>query len=641
MGDRLLTNWLYNPYMEVRARRYRFRILNGSVSRYLKLALVDQNGTPVPFHMVANDGNIMEHAVAFDGTNGTQTGILPTQAIAERYDIVVDFSNFNEGDRLYFVNLLEHDDGRRPEGAIPLQEVLSGQYQAVAQDDDGDGFADEWVDGDPCVGKFMELRVRAYSGVDQSMDPADYVAGKQQMIPLPRPTADELANALHRTFEFGRSSGTDSQPWTVKTDGGQGLGMDPRRISAAPNIGDLTDEGQGHLEIWHIENGGGGWSHPVHVHFEEGIILSRGGVPPPEWEKWARKDVYRVGRMPDSTDEVVIAIRFREFAGTYMEHCHNTQHEDHAMLLRWDIENPGQVELLPTPIPTWDGITYVSSVALPTFRTGDPDLNQGGGGVAPVAAFAATPTSGNAPLDVTFTDLSSGDVDSWAWNFGDGNSSTAQNPTHTYVNPGVYTVSLVVSGASGSDTAVQVNAITVDNNGGGLVAAFSATPTTGDAPLDVSFTDLSTGATQWRWTFGDGAGSRVQNPSHTYAAAGTYTVTLTVRGLGAQASASDSIVVTPGGGTGGETLTVARAQHRISTGEWRVRGTSSVPGSVVTVHSGADLSGPVIGSATVAGNGSWTMTVRNSPVALDASGTVSASSTGGASVLAVAVGTRP
>ena len=54
-----------------------------------------------------------------------------------------------------------------------------------------------------------------------------------------------------------------------------------------------------------------------------------------------------------------------------MEHCHNTQHEDHAMLLRWDIEHPGQVKLMPTPMPTWDGVSYVDSVALPTFREGD------------------------------------------------------------------------------------------------------------------------------------------------------------------------------------------------------------------------------------------------------------------------------
>ncbi len=82
--------------------------------------------------------------------------------------------------------------------------------------------------------------------------------------------------------------------------------------------------------------------------------------------------MYRIGVMDDSTDSVTMAIRFREFAGTYMEHCHNTQHEDHAMLLRWDIERPGQLSLMPTPLPTWDGCSYVNSSALPTFRTGDP-----------------------------------------------------------------------------------------------------------------------------------------------------------------------------------------------------------------------------------------------------------------------------
>src|SRR4029078_9409872 len=90
-------------------------------------------------------------------------------------------------------------------------------------------------------------------------------------------------------------------------------------------------------ECWHLKTVGG-WSHPVHVHFEEGIILKRGGKEPPEWEKWARKDVYRIGAEADSTGIVQMAITVRELAGTYMEHCHNTQHEDHSMLLRWDIE---------------------------------------------------------------------------------------------------------------------------------------------------------------------------------------------------------------------------------------------------------------------------------------------------------------
>jgi len=357
IGDVMTVNWLYKPYIDVRARKYRFRLLNGSVSRYFKVALVDQSGNPVPFYMVANDGNLMEHTVYFED------GTLPTQGIAERYDIVVDFSNFNEGDKLYMVNLLQHKDGQSTDTPIPLADVVSGVYQAETVDDDNDGTPDRWVDGDPVVGKFLEFRVASYDGEDLSMDPAEYVEGGKTMIPLRMPTESELANALHRTFEFERQP-TDEKPWVIETDGGKGFGMDPRRVTAAPS------KNSGGLEIWRLLNSGT-WSHPIHIHFEEGIILRRNGVEPPEWEKWARKDVYRLGPQADSGDIVEIALRFREFAGTYMEHCHNTQHEDHAMLLRWDIEHPGQVKLMPTPLPSWDGVSYVDSVALPTFREGD------------------------------------------------------------------------------------------------------------------------------------------------------------------------------------------------------------------------------------------------------------------------------
>ncbi|MGI9334739.1 MAG: multicopper oxidase domain-containing protein, partial [Gammaproteobacteria bacterium] len=192
MGDRMTVNWLYKPYFEVRARRYRFRILNASVSRYFTLALVDESGSRVPFHMVANDGNLMEHAVEFPNSESAD---LPTQAIAERYDIVVDFGQFQAGKKLYLVNRLEHRNGKRPHAAIPLENVLSGAYQAGP-------------DVDPAVGKFLEFRVKAYSGEDLSMDPARYVEGKKKMIRLPRFTANQLANARHRTFEFGRSNGT-------------------------------------------------------------------------------------------------------------------------------------------------------------------------------------------------------------------------------------------------------------------------------------------------------------------------------------------------------------------------------------------------------------------------------------------------
>ncbi len=372
IGDVMTVNWLYKPYMDVRARKYRFRLLNGSVSRYFKVALMNQHGDPVPFYMVANDGNIMEHTVYFEN------GELPTQGIAERYDIIIDFSKFQPGDKLYMVNLLQHKDGQATDKAVAMSEIANGTYAPKTMDDDGDGQSDRWMGGDPVVGKFMEFRVHEYKEVDHSMDPAMFVVGKKTLIPLHRPTEDELANALHRTFEFEKQP-TDDKPWSIETDGGKGFGMDPRSVSAAPN---KDNDG---LEVWRLVNSGN-WSHPVHIHFEEGIVLRRNGKEPPEWEKWARKDVYRLGPQPDSGDVVELALRFREFAGTFMEHCHNTQHEDHAMLLRWDIEHPGQVKLMPTPMPSWDGVSYVDTVALPTFRKGD-DVGEFGPELDPLSKW--------------------------------------------------------------------------------------------------------------------------------------------------------------------------------------------------------------------------------------------------------------
>ena len=379
IGDAMTVNWLYKPYFEVRARRYRFRLLNASVSRYFKVALVNEVGAPVPFYMVANDGNIMEHTVYFEN------GELPTLGIAERYDIVIDFSGFEPGSKLYLVNMLQHKNGQVTDVPIPLADIASGAYAAEAQDIDFDGVADEWVDGDPVVGRFLEFQVQEYAEVDQSMDPAQYVAGGEKMIPLNRPTEEELAGALHRTFEFEKEQ-TDDNPWVIETDGGKGYTADPRRLAAAP------EKNSGGLEVWRLVNSGT-WSHPIHIHFEEGIILRRNGKPPPEWEKWARKDVYRLGPQEDSGVMVEIAFRFREFAGTYMEHCHNTQHEDHAMLLRWDIEHPGQVELMPVPFPSWDGVSYVDTHALPTFRTGDA-VGEYGPEMDPVSLWVEGATMG-------------------------------------------------------------------------------------------------------------------------------------------------------------------------------------------------------------------------------------------------------
>lgn len=160
----------------------------------------------------------------------------------------------------------------------------------------------------------------------------------------------------------------------------------------------------------------------------------------------------------------------------------------------------------------------------------DAEAAVGGGGNEdpPVAEFVGSPTSGEVSLVVSFTDQSTNAPTSWSWTFGDGGTSTAQNPSHTYTSPGTYNVSLVATNAYGSDTETKNGYITV--TAPVVTANFSGTPTSGEVPLSVQFTDASTNATSWSWTFGDGGTSTAENPSHTYTSPGTYDVSLVATG---------------------------------------------------------------------------------------------------------------
>jgi PKD repeat protein len=151
-------------------------------------------------------------------------------------------------------------------------------------------------------------------------------------------------------------------------------------------------------------------------------------------------------------------------------------------------------------------------------------------------SFSASPVSGNPPLTVTFTDTTLGSPTYWGWSFGDGDLSGLQNPVHTYTMPGTYTVSLFVSAGTIHNVTAVNNYITVTDPGSpAVVSGFTASPTSGTAPLTVDFTDESTNTpTSWDWNFGswsaaDHGVSTEQNPSHTYAAAGTYTISLSAR----------------------------------------------------------------------------------------------------------------
>ncbi|HWB28591.1 MAG TPA: PKD domain-containing protein [Chitinophagaceae bacterium] len=145
------------------------------------------------------------------------------------------------------------------------------------------------------------------------------------------------------------------------------------------------------------------------------------------------------------------------------------------------------------------------------------------------ADFTASPQTGCAPLVVKFTDASQGSPSSYKWDLGNGVVSSDQNPATSYFDPGVYTVRLTISDASGSDSIVKTSFITVYKN---PVAAFSVSDSTGCFPLNVLYTDNSIAGSgsiaSHTWDFGDGNISADPQPSHTYMAGGTFSVTLTV-----------------------------------------------------------------------------------------------------------------
>ncbi|MDD1705698.1 MAG: PKD domain-containing protein [Methanoregulaceae archaeon] len=173
-------------------------------------------------------------------------------------------------------------------------------------------------------------------------------------------------------------------------------------------------------------------------------------------------------------------------------------------------------------------------------------------GFPPAANFTANRTSGSAPLAVAFTDLSTGFPESWTWSFGDGTSSSEQNPVHRYTTAGFFTVNLTVTNTEGSDTLSRSDYIQVTSSLS-PTASFIGNPVAGYEPLLVRFSDSSTGAiTAWQWSFGDGAASNEQNPNHTYNT-GHYTVSLTVSNeTGSDTlTKSDYITVYPRGSAGG------------------------------------------------------------------------------------------
>jgi FtsP/CotA-like multicopper oxidase with cupredoxin domain len=263
IGDKLTVNGKIQPKMSVKRRKYRFRMLAMGPSRTYNWYL--SNGQP--FVMLGHDGNLLPAPVVVRNF---------VQSTAERFDVIMDFSQFAPGTEIILLNRAEQVNGRAPTGALlsPGMPVL----------------------------KFV---VTDQAVADHSIIPA-------RMRPLPNMTQPV---AQSRTWKFERGNGE----WVVN---GQPYNRDV--VSA--------EVPEGTAEHWTIINGGGSWLHPVHIHYEEHRWLSYNKAPPPALMA-GRHDVIRL----DPSATVEIYMRFRDYKGIYPMHCHNVVHEDHAMMVMWKI----------------------------------------------------------------------------------------------------------------------------------------------------------------------------------------------------------------------------------------------------------------------------------------------------------------
>jgi spore coat protein A, manganese oxidase len=271
-GDVILVNGVPWPRMEVEPRKYRFRVLNASVSRSYDLSL----DTGEPLVVIGTDGGLMPHP---------QSCAHVKVGMAERYEIVIDFSKYKPGQKVTLKN------------ASPKNNI----------DYDTTGVVCQFVVG-------AHVTDPRWNEIPQDLNPNMNVMGLQE--------SDAKTTRLMR---FERKNGhwtVNGQTWEDVVNSGYELTV------ANPGLGDV--------EIWELENPGGGWFHPVHIHLVDFKVLDRDGRPPEDFEK-GPKDVVYVGE----SEKVRVIMRFENQVGRYMMHCHNLVHEDHDMMVQFEVGGGG------------------------------------------------------------------------------------------------------------------------------------------------------------------------------------------------------------------------------------------------------------------------------------------------------------
>jgi FtsP/CotA-like multicopper oxidase with cupredoxin domain len=286
LGDKFLVNGEIQPFFRVKPRRYRLRLTDTGPSRFYEFFLTDLNdlGAVHRYWVIANDGNLLPRPVK---VTSARIGV------AERVDVIVDFRPF-AGKSIFLENRLSQINGQGP----VIAEECTGTPEIQPA---GKG------------NLLLRFDVDSAPVDDDSGDPDQMSFYRLPAIVEPRIT---------RTLRFDRLQGQ----WSVN-----GQFVDPTFEAPRIRVGLNT------VENWILSNVTGNWTHPVHIHFEEHQILARNGVPPSLAIEHARKDVTEL--RPNSRAQLFF--RFRDFHGRYPMHCHNLIHEDHAMMLRWDIDPEG------------------------------------------------------------------------------------------------------------------------------------------------------------------------------------------------------------------------------------------------------------------------------------------------------------
>jgi len=302
LGDKFLVNGVIQPVLHVHPRRYRLRWLNSGPSRFYQIYITDPNNLSAnnQFWQISNDGNLLPTPVLVPAVQ---------MGVAERADVIIDFSQF-AGKTIYLENRLQQVNGRGPTGQV----LAAGQGNLL-----------------------LQIVVDLAAVADQSVDPAT----GPQFYALPSTNVQPLVT---RNFAFDVTR--DGQ-WVINN---QFMDCNTIRFTITQNS----------VENWRLRNDNNGfpaWTHPVHIHFEEHQILqgapglagSDGGTftfsssSASTGVNAARKDVVRVGPNQD----VLLFFRFRDWLGRYPMHCHNVVHEDHAMMLRWEIATVGDTNQNP------------------------------------------------------------------------------------------------------------------------------------------------------------------------------------------------------------------------------------------------------------------------------------------------------